>query len=119
MSKDMNVVKICDLGTAAVVSEFEVSPYIMSRAYRAPEIIIGCSPSCAADVFAMGCTLFELFTAKVLASGHSNHGQLRLIMELKGKMPSALVKEGTLWKSHFDDNMTFKPEPGVQEGLAE
>lgn len=108
LSTDLSTIKICDLGTAGAVSDFEINPYIMSRAYRAPEIIIGCKPYTSADMFAMGCSLFELFTAKVLASGDSDHDQLRKIMELKGNMPSGVIKQGTLWKTHFDANMALK-----------
>mmetsp|Transcript_75036 Transcript_75036/g.208626 ORF Transcript_75036/g.208626 Transcript_75036/m.208626 type:complete len:419 (-) Transcript_75036:166-1422(-) len=121
LSKDLKSVKICDLGTAAAVSDFEVSPDIMSRAYRAPEIIIGCKPSTSADMFALGCTLFELFTGKVLAAGQSNHDQLRKIMEVKGKLPSAVIKRGMLWKSHFDESLAFRPddEAAPKESAAE
>eukprot|EP00930_Biecheleria_cincta_P004605 TRINITY_DN105520_c0_g1_i1.p1 TRINITY_DN105520_c0_g1~~TRINITY_DN105520_c0_g1_i1.p1 ORF type:complete len:430 (+),score=79.05 TRINITY_DN105520_c0_g1_i1:51-1292(+) len=113
ISADLKTVKFCDLGTAADVSSFEASPYIMSRAYRAPEIIVGCRPSTSADMFAMGCTMYEFFTGKVLASGKSNHDQLRKIMELKGNMPGAVIKEGTLWERHFDEKLQFKPDPEV------
>lgn len=33
-----NVLKICDLGSASDASENEITPYLVSRFYRAPEI---------------------------------------------------------------------------------
>lgn len=33
-----NVLKICDLGSAAEASDSEITPYLVSRFYRAPEI---------------------------------------------------------------------------------
>jgi len=38
----MNVVKICDFGSAGKLNEeCEITPYLVSRFYRAPEIILG------------------------------------------------------------------------------
>jgi len=33
-----NILKICDLGSASDASENEITPYLVSRYYRAPEI---------------------------------------------------------------------------------
>lgn len=44
-----NVLKICDLGSASDVSENEITPYLVSRFYRAPEIskpLHGCVYHC-------------------------------------------------------------------------
>lgn len=38
VSENKAVLKVCDLGTAADISEGEVTPYLVSRFYRAPEI---------------------------------------------------------------------------------
>merc|ERR1712039_376549 len=110
MSEDKTTVKYCDLGAATEVSQAEISGYIVSRSYRAPEIILGHAPHCSADTFSLGCTLFELFTGKVLASGKSNHDQLRKVMEFKGSMPPDVIKAGCFWRKHFDDNLIFKPD---------
>jgi serine/threonine-protein kinase PRP4 len=32
------VLKVCDLGSASDVSEGDITPYLVSRFYRAPEI---------------------------------------------------------------------------------
>jgi serine/threonine protein kinase len=34
-------VKICDLGSAMLAGENERTPYLISRFYRAPEVILG------------------------------------------------------------------------------
>lgn len=38
VSENKAVLKVCDLGTAADVTEGEITPYLVSRFYRAPEI---------------------------------------------------------------------------------
>ena len=35
------MLKICDLGSASDASDNEITPYLVSRFYRAPEIILG------------------------------------------------------------------------------
>lgn len=105
---DHNLVKICDLGSAMELTEMEPTPYLVSRFYRAPEICFGAKYGPPSDTFAMGATLFELFTGKILFPGKSNNDMLRLFMELKGKFPNKLIKSGMNWKQHFDENLDFK-----------
>lgn len=38
VSENKAVLKICDLGSACDTSEAEITPYLVSRFYRAPEI---------------------------------------------------------------------------------
>lgn len=38
VNEQNNVVKLCDLGSASKESENEITPYLVSRFYRAPEI---------------------------------------------------------------------------------
>eukprot|EP00928_Gymnodinium_smaydae_P057642 TRINITY_DN40860_c0_g1_i1.p1 TRINITY_DN40860_c0_g1~~TRINITY_DN40860_c0_g1_i1.p1 ORF type:complete len:443 (+),score=63.82 TRINITY_DN40860_c0_g1_i1:73-1329(+) len=110
MSENQQIVKLCDFGTAMEIGEIAISSYIMSRAYRAPEIIIGCQLTTSADMFALGVTLFELFTGKALASGKSNHDQLRKLMEISGRMSQSVLKSGAFWRRHFDENLSLKPD---------
>lgn len=108
ISAGHNVVKICDLGSAMELTEVEPTPYLVSRFYRSPEIILGAKYAFPLDVFAMGCTLFELFTGKILFPGRTNNDMLRLFMEVKGKFPHKMIKSGAFWKQHFDDNLDFR-----------
>lgn len=103
-----NQVKICDLGSAVEFSEIEQTPYIVSRFYRAPEICIGAKYGPPADIFALGASFFELFTGKILFPGKSNNDMIRLFMEYRGKLPHKMIKSGTCWKQHFDENLDFK-----------
>jgi len=108
ISESHNIVKFCDLGTALEIKDAFVSPYLVSRFYRAPEIILGCEYSIPIDVFALGATLCELFTGKILLNSKTNNDSLKKMMELKGKIPKNVIKKGMLWKTHFDDNLDFK-----------
>lgn len=107
MSAGHNVAKVCDLGSAMTFQQATVTAYLVSRFYRAPEIVLGREYGVAVDTFAMGCTLFELFTGKILFQGRSNNDMLRLFMEVKGKVPHRMIKGGSFWKQHFDENLDF------------
>lgn len=107
-----NVLKICDLGTAidrsdAATAHNEITPYLVSRFYRAPEIILGIPYDYAADMWSIGCTLYEMYTGKILFTGDSNNQMLRAIMEIRGKMSRKLYQRGELWQMHFDEVGNF------------
>ncbi|PHH59898.1 hypothetical protein CDD81_2386 [Ophiocordyceps australis] len=107
-----SIVKICDLGTAidrddAATAHSEVTPYLVSRFYRAPEVILGMDYDYAIDIWSIGCTLFELFTGKILFPGESNNQMLKVIMEARGRMYPRYYKRGKLWNFHFDDKDNF------------
>jgi len=108
ISEGHNVVKLCDLGTALEVKDVAVSPYLVSRFYRAPEIVLGCEYGQSCDIFALGATLYELFTGKILLQSKTNNDHLRRIMEFKGKIPKHVIKRGILWKTHFNENLDFE-----------
>eukprot|EP00929_Paragymnodinium_shiwhaense_P050657 TRINITY_DN25508_c0_g1_i1.p1 TRINITY_DN25508_c0_g1~~TRINITY_DN25508_c0_g1_i1.p1 ORF type:complete len:631 (+),score=200.52 TRINITY_DN25508_c0_g1_i1:72-1964(+) len=108
ISAGHNLVKICDLGSAMYTREMEQTPYLVSRFYRAPEICIGAKYGPPSDTWAMGCSLFEIFTGKILFRGKSNNDMIKCFMEVKGKLPHKMIKTGMCWKQHFDDNLDFK-----------
>ncbi|ODV59534.1 kinase-like protein [Ascoidea rubescens DSM 1968] len=59
-------VKIADLGNACY-TDCHFSDDIQTRQYRAPEIIVGCKNwGCSADIWSIGCLIFELITGDYL-----------------------------------------------------
>jgi len=107
ISAGHNVTKICDLGSAIELTEIEPTPYLVSRFYRAPEIVLGAKYGPPSDTFAMGATLCEIFTGKILFPGKCNNDMLRCFMEYKGKPTKSLIKSGMCWEQHFDKNLDF------------
>ncbi|KAK4227451.1 putative Serine/threonine-protein kinase prp4 [Podospora fimiseda] len=107
-----NVLKICDLGTAidrsdAATASTEITPYLVSRFYRAPEIILGMPYDYGVDMWSIGCTLYELYTGKILFTGDSNNQMLKNIMEIRGKFSPKLYRRGQLSHMHFDEQGNF------------
>ncbi|KAI2629614.1 kinase-like protein [Hypoxylon sp. NC1633] len=112
VNETRNVLKICDLGTAidrsdAATANNEITPYLVSRFYRAPEIILGMPYDYAVDMWSIGCTLYELYTGKILFTGDSNNQMLKAIIEIRGKFSAKLYKRGQLSHMHFDDFGNF------------
>ena len=106
------MLKICDLGTAidrsdAATASNEITPYLVSRFYRAPEIILGMPYDYAIDMWSIGCTLYELYTGKILFTGDSNNQMLKNIMEIRGKFTPKLYRRGQLSNMHFDEMGNF------------
>jgi serine/threonine-protein kinase PRP4 len=112
VNETRNVLKICDLGTAidktdAATAHMDLTPYLVSRFYRAPEIILGIPYDYAVDMWSIGCTLYEMYTGKILFAGDSNNQMLKAIMEIRGKFTPKLFKRGQLSPAHFDDKGQF------------
>lgn len=80
-SKDCRTV-ICDYNLATCLDSEVKSPRtqnVVSRWYRAPEILQRCPYSEKVDIWAAGCVLCELASLRVLWSGYSDQDQLRKI----------------------------------------
>lgn len=60
----------------------------MSRFYRAPEIILALPYDRNIDLWSVGVCLYELFTGHVMFPGRTNNEMLKLMMEVKGKVPN-------------------------------
>uniref|UniRef100_A0A8H7TMS3 non-specific serine/threonine protein kinase n=1 Tax=Bionectria ochroleuca TaxID=29856 RepID=A0A8H7TMS3_BIOOC len=112
VNENHTVLKICDLGTAidrsdAATAQTTITPYLVSRFYRAPEVILGIPYDYGVDVWSIGCTLFELYTGKILFTGDSNNQMLKAIMEVRGRITPKLYKRGQLSPQHFDEKGQF------------
>ncbi|GAA6026739.1 hypothetical protein JCM8097_005826 [Rhodosporidiobolus ruineniae] len=107
VNESKSTLKVCDLGSASDVSENEITPYLVSRFYRSPEIILGLPYDCSLDVWSIACTLYELYTGKILFPGRTNNHMLLLIMETKGKFNHKLIRKARFHDQHFDENMNF------------
>ena len=81
VTEDSQKIKLCDFGACLKVAD-DIHPEtaLVSRFYRAPEIIIGCVPDQAVDVWSAGITLFELFSGRVPFNASTNSLILKQIV---------------------------------------
>lgn len=78
--------QVIDFGSASIFSEVRhvKEPYIQSRFYRAPEILLGL-PFCEKiDMWSLGCIMAELHLGWPLYPGNSEYDQVRYICETQG-----------------------------------
>lgn len=111
VSKDYKTLKICDFGSAfhlREMSELKDTPLLVSRYYRAPEIILGNERGQPLDVWSIGCCLYEMFTGDILFKRNKdNNGLLYEIMKLCGPVSKKLQRSGTFTDDHFDSDGKF------------
>ena len=68
-------VRIADVGSAKkldLTAKRMNTPYVVSRYYRAPELILACNRyDHSIDIWSVGCMLFELLTRTALFPGET------------------------------------------------
>ncbi|CAM9374428.1 unnamed protein product, partial [Ectocarpus fasciculatus] len=80
--------KVCDLGLARDIESGckELTEYVVTRWYRAPEIMLGCHEySKAIDVWSVGCIFAELMLRRPFFPGDHYIDQLKIICNKMGK----------------------------------
>jgi mitogen-activated protein kinase 1/3 len=81
--------KICDFGLARGVEDEQsggLTEYVVTRWYRAPEIMLACQEyTSAIDMWSVGCIFAELLARTPLFPGDDYIAQLRLICEKMGR----------------------------------
>ncbi|XP_075041967.1 homeodomain-interacting protein kinase 4 [Mixophyes fleayi] len=83
-------IKVIDFGSASMFNQvrYVKEPYIQSRFYRAPEILLGL-PFCEkVDMWSLGCIIAELQLGCPLYPGNSEYDQIRYICDTQG-MPKS------------------------------
>ncbi|RWS28390.1 Serine/threonine-protein kinase PRP4-like protein [Leptotrombidium deliense] len=107
VNESKSVLKLCDFGSASSTSENDITPYLVSRFYRAPEIILGLNYDFNIDMWSVGVTLYELYTGKIMFPGKSNNQMLKFFMDLKGRFSNKMIRKGAFKDQHFDQNCNF------------
>ena len=59
------------------------------------------------DIWAMACSLFELYTNQFLFNGNSNNDMLKLMMETKGRFSIKMLNKSIFRQKHFDHDLNF------------
>jgi c-Jun N-terminal kinase len=82
--------KILDFGLARTAGcAFTMTPYVVTRYYRAPEIILGMGYSENVDVWSIGCIFGEMIRGSVMFPGSDHIDQWNKVIELLGTPPQS------------------------------
>eukprot|EP00927_Polykrikos_kofoidii_P048873 TRINITY_DN43047_c0_g1_i1.p1 TRINITY_DN43047_c0_g1~~TRINITY_DN43047_c0_g1_i1.p1 ORF type:complete len:904 (-),score=103.90 TRINITY_DN43047_c0_g1_i1:124-2835(-) len=92
--------KLIDFG-AACVERQTLYPYIQSRFYRSPEVLVGLPYTGAIDMWSLGCISAELFLGLPIFPGHSEYDQVCRITEVLGMFPACMLIDGNKTRRYF------------------
>ena len=70
--------QICDFGLSrnlSIEKGEDLTEYVVTRFYRAPEIMLGISYTTAIDMWSFGCIVIELYTGYPIFPGESEKEQ--------------------------------------------
>ncbi|TGZ59596.1 hypothetical protein CRM22_008989 [Opisthorchis felineus] len=103
INPESGVLKICDFGSAKVLSPTEANvSYICSRYYRAPELIFGATHyTVLIDMWSAGCVIGELLLGRPLFPGGSGVDQLVEIIKVLGTPTAEQILEMNPQYSEF------------------
>jgi len=88
-------VKICDFGLArGVQDDEELTEYVVTRWYRAPEVVLDAKHYGAPlDLWSVGCIMAEMFTRRPLFKGEDYADQLKKIFNVIGLPSDEEIRE--------------------------
>lgn len=79
---------LCDFGLARPLDEDQMTEYVVTRWYRAPELLLQCPHyDTGIDVWSAGCVLAELLGRRPLFPGRNYIDQLDHILKVLGNIP--------------------------------
>ncbi|CAB9528428.1 protein kinase PRP4 homolog [Seminavis robusta] len=97
VSRDFNMVQLGDFGSAIDVSVSSQSqtptPYLVSRFYRAPEVILGLVPTYAMDLWSLAVSVAEIFLGNVVFRGNTNNDMIYSFMQHLGPFSNRLIRQ--------------------------
>lgn len=95
--------KILDFGSSCLLSDSPINqfPYIQSRYYRAPEILLGTGYSCAIDIWSLGCIIAELYLGRPLFEGSNSITQLYCVIDVLGMPAESVLKNAVHLSRYF------------------
>ncbi|MES1911271.1 MAG: hypothetical protein MHM6MM_003727 [Cercozoa sp. M6MM] len=107
---NIDAVKLIDFGSSCYETQ-RIYTYVQSRFYRSPEVLLGASYLCSADMWSLGCVLVELLSGYPLFPGEDEHDQMSCIMEVFGEPPQSLLARANRTKNYFEQDGTPKVKP--------
>lgn len=69
--------------------------------------VLGMQYDFSIDLWSVAVTIYELYTGRVMFPGKSNNEMLKLMMDLRGKVPNRIIRKGLLKDKHFDRDCNF------------
>ena len=94
------LIKVIDLGSSCFVTD-KLMPYVQSRSYRAPEVVLGTKYDEKIDIWSIGCIVAEMASGRLLFDNWSISSLLAQIESILGPIPSSMVLRGRFSHQYF------------------
>lgn len=100
-------VKVVDLGNACWTFK-HFTDDIQTRQYRSPEVLLGADYDTSADMWSLGCIVFELLTGDLLFDPRSGskwdreEDHIAMMVELLGDFPKSVYTQGKRCQQYFN-----------------
>lgn len=86
--------KILDFGLARTADQmFQMTPYVVTRYYRAPEVIVGMKYKQNVDIWSVGCIFAEMVKGEILLPGRDYIDQWNKVAQVLGTPSKAFFKQ--------------------------
>lgn len=93
-------IKVIDLGSSCFQTD-NLSLYVQSRSYRAPEVILGHSYNKKIDLWSLGCILAELYSGEVLFPNDALAMLLARVIGILGPIDMEMLATGQETDKYF------------------
>ncbi|KAF5402643.1 hypothetical protein PHET_03963 [Paragonimus heterotremus] len=107
--EERDCIKLIDFGSSCF-KKGPTYPYIQSRFYRAPEVILRTGYAQPIDIWSFGCVVAELINGLPLFPGEDEADQLACIIEILGTPPDELLQKSPHVDRFFIEHRTSKPK---------
>jgi serine/threonine protein kinase len=111
-------VKLIDFGSACFTTD-QLSSYVQSRSYRAPEVVLGLPYDSKIDLWSLGCVVAELFTGRVLFQNESIVEMLALVESVCGGFPRDMVNNGSKSPEYYLSSGLLCSKHNIEENDAQ
>ncbi|KAG5445320.1 Dual specificity tyrosine-phosphorylation-regulated kinase 2 [Clonorchis sinensis] len=105
--EDRDCIKLIDFGSSCF-KKGPTYPYIQSRFYRAPEVILRLGYSQPIDIWSFGCLVAELINGLPLFPGEDEADQLACIIEILGMPPKEILIKSPQLNKFFIEHRSEK-----------
>ncbi|XP_058453483.1 stress-activated protein kinase JNK-like [Malaya genurostris] len=104
--------KILDFGLArSVGTTFMMTQYVVTRYYRAPEVILNLDYDTKVDIWAIGCIMAELLTGQVLLPGTDHVDQWNRIITTLGTPSAEFISRCNQSERRYIETLPVHPRP--------
>ena len=113
--KDLNFdsVIVIDFGSATFISDVEYT-YLQTRPYRAPEMVFGYPFDFAADMWSLGCVLYEIVTKRILFNFKRTEDNIAKAFAICSSRSYDIFKEGKNYDSLIQKNQICRRNKSSQ-----